>query len=105
MTSSEEFNNTVNETEAMKSLYRMLAEEPLKIFRVICREYEATEKPVPDHHINFTDYFTATILRALVSSKMLIRETGDKLSLYSYIPTEQGIHFYRRMSEEDSIRV
>lgn len=62
----EDFIDVVKKTEAMQALLKSLEEEPAKLLAAICREYEATNKAVPDHHLNLAGYFSEAVLRALM---------------------------------------
>jgi hypothetical protein len=93
----EDFVDVVKQTETMQSLLQNLEREPAKLLAAICREYEATNKAVPDHHLNLAGYFGEAMLRALVSANLITRERGDRLSLYGYKPTEAGLKYYKAM--------
>lgn len=95
--------NIVNETETMRALLQSLEREPVKLLAAICREYEATGKAVPDHHLNLSGYFGEAILRALVSANMVTKEREDRFALYGYKPTEQGLRYYRALLDEKRI--
>ena len=99
----EDFVEVVKRTETMQALFRGLEREPAKFLAVICREYETTDKAVPDHHLNLSGYFGEAILRALVSASLVTREREDRLALYCYKPTEAGLKYYRAMLEEKTI--
>ena len=98
----EDFVAAVRNTDAMKALLQGLEEGPVKLMGSICKEYEATNKLVPDHHLNLTGYFGEATLRALTSANLLVKERGD-FSLYGYKPTERGLELYRGMLEEKKI--
>jgi hypothetical protein len=99
----EDFIDVVRQTEPMQALLQGLEKEPVKLMSVICREYEATNKAVPDHHLNLSGYFGEAILRALVSANLITREREDRFALYGYKPTEAGLKFYRAMLDEKKI--
>ena len=99
----EDFVDAVKQTETMQALIQNLEREPAKLLAVICREYEATNKAVPDHHLNLAGYFGEAMLRALVSANLVARERGDRFSLYGYKPTEAGLKYYRAMLKEKKI--
>jgi hypothetical protein len=99
----EDFIEVVKQTETMQSLLQGLEREPAKLLAVICREYEANNKAVPDHHLNLSGYFGEAILRALVSANLITREREDRFALYVYKPTEAGLRYYRAMLEEKKI--
>jgi hypothetical protein len=99
----EDFVDIVKQTETMQALLQNLEREPAKLLAAICREYEATNKTVPDHHLNLAGYFGEAMLRALVSADLIARERGDRFSLYGYKPTEAGLKFYKAMLKEKKI--
>jgi hypothetical protein len=99
----EDFVEAVKQTETMQALLQSLEKEPAKLLAVICREYEVTNKAVPDHHLNLSGYFGEAILRALVSANLITREREDRFALYVYKPTEAGLKYYRAMLDEKKI--
>lgn len=98
-----DFVDVVKQTETMQALFQSLEREPAKLLAVICREYETTNKAVPDHHLNLSGYFGEAILRALVSANLITREREDRFALYVYKPTEVGLRYYRAMLDEKKI--
>jgi len=99
----EDFVGVVKQTETMQSLLQNLEKEPAKLLAAICREYETTNKAVPDHHLNVAGYFGEAMLRALVSANLITREQEDRLSLYGYKPTGEGLKYYKAMLKEKKI--
>jgi hypothetical protein len=99
----EDFVDVVKQTETMQALLQNLEKEPAKLLAAICREYEATKKAVPDHHLNVAGYFGEAMLRALVSANLITREREDRFSLYGYKPTEGGLKYYKAMLKEKKI--
>jgi len=99
----EDFIDVVKKTETMQALLQSLEEEPAKLLAAICREYEATNKAVPDHHLNLAGYFGEAMLRALVSANLITREAEDRFSLYGYKPTRTGLKYYKAMLNEKKI--
>lgn len=99
----EDFVGVVKQTETMQALLQNLEMEPAKLLAAICREYEATNKAVPDHHLNLAGYFGEAMLRALVLANLITRERGDRFSLYGYKPTEEGLKYYKAMLKEKKI--
>jgi hypothetical protein len=99
----EDFTNVVKQTETMQALLQGLEREPAKLLAAICREYEATKKAVPDHHLNLAGYFGEAMLRSLVSANLITREREDRFSLYGYKPTEAGLKYYKGMLKEKKI--
>jgi hypothetical protein len=96
----EDFVGVIKQTESMQALFQSLEREPAKLLAAICREYEVTNKAVPDHHLNLSGYFGEAILRALVSASLITREREDRFALYGYKPTEAGLKYYRAMHDE-----
>jgi hypothetical protein len=103
MDSFEEFIDLLKQTETMQALFQSLEREPAKLLAAICREYEVTNKAVPDHHLNLSGYFGEAILRALVSANLVTREREDRFALYGYKPTEMGLKYYKAMLTEKKI--
>ncbi len=99
----EDFAEVVKQTETMQALFQSLEKEPAKLLAAICREYEATNKAVPDHHLNLSGYFGEAILRALVSANLITREREDRFALYGYKPTEVGLKYFGAMLKEEKI--
>ena len=99
----EDFIGVVKQTEPMQALLHSLEREPAKLLAVICREYEVTNKAVPDHHLNLGGYFGEAILRALVSANLITKEREDRFALYGYKPTEMGLKYYKAMHKEKKI--
>lgn len=96
----EDFVDVVKKTETMQGLFESLENEPAKLLSAICREYEETDRAVPDHHLNLVGYFCEAVLRALVSANLVTREADDRFLLCSYKPTEEGLRHYRAMLME-----
>ena len=103
MGTSEDFVAEIKKTETMQALLRSLDEGPAKLLCSICREYKATNKAVPDHHLNLTGYFGEAMLRVLVSANMITRELGSRYSLYDYKPTEMGLNYNKSILAEKKI--
>jgi hypothetical protein len=99
----EDFVDVVKQTETMQALLQSLEREPAKLLAAICREYEVTNKAVPDHHLNLAGYFGEAMLRSLVSANLITKEREDRFSLYGYEPTEVGLKYYKAMLEEKKI--
>ena len=100
MGASEDFIAALKNTEAMQSLLQSLEDEPARLLSSICREYEATNQAVADHHLSLPGYFNDAMLRALLSAKLITMEPGDRFSICSYKPTETGLNFYKGMLAE-----
>ena len=103
MDAFKDFVDAVKQTETMQALFQSLEREPAKLLAAICREYEATNKAVPDHHLNLGGYFGEAILRALVSANLVTKEREDRFALYGYKPTEAGLKYYRAMLKEKKV--
>lgn len=99
----EDFVAIIRKTQTMQALLESLDEEPAKLLGAICREYEATSRAVPDHHLHLAGYFGEAMLRALVSANLVTKEPGDRFSLYGYKPTEAGLKYYKDMLDEKRI--
>jgi hypothetical protein len=99
----EDFVDVVKQTETMQSLLQNLEREPAKLLAAICREYEVTDKAVPDHHLNVAGYFGEAMLRALLSANLITREREERFSLYGYRPTEEGLKYYKALLKEKQI--
>jgi len=99
----EDFTDLIKQTETMQALLQSLEKEPAKLLAAVCREYEVTNKAVPDHHLNLAGYSGEAMLRALVSANLITRERGDRFSLYGYKPTEEGLKYYKAMLKEKKI--
>jgi hypothetical protein len=80
----------IEATDVMKEVLRSLKEEPGHLLALICREYEKTGQPVPDHRLHCVGYMGEAALRALVSAGMIHRHAGGGLALYTYEPTVEG---------------
>jgi hypothetical protein len=99
----EDFVDVVKQTETMQSLLQNLEREPAKLLAAICREYEVTDKAVPDHHLNVAGYFGEAMLRALISANLITKEREERFSLYGYRPTEEGLKYYKALLKEKQI--
>jgi hypothetical protein len=99
----EDFTKLIKQTDTMQALYQNMEREPAKLLAAICREYEATNRAVPDHHLNLAGYFGEAMLRALVGANLVTKEREDRFSLYGYKPTETGLKYYWAMLKEKKI--
>ncbi len=79
---------------AMQAVLAALEKEPITLLYAICAE------PVPDHHLHVSGYLKEVALRALLSTGLLERQPGGRLSIYSYKPTQAGIKYYRILVDE-----
>ena len=99
----EDFIDVIKKTQTMQELLKSLEEEPAKLLGSICREYEKSNKAVPDHHLHLSGYFGEAMLRALLSANLVTKEPEDRFSLYGYKPTEAGLKYYEGMVAEKRI--
>ena len=99
----EDFIDVIKKTQTMQELLKSLEEEPAKLLGSICREYEKSNKAVPDHHLHLSGYFGEAMLRALLSANLVTKEVEDRFSLYGYKPTEAGLKYYKGMVAEKRI--
>jgi len=99
----EDFTDLVRQTTSMQALLQSLEKEPAKLLAAVCREYEVTNKAVPDHHLNLAGYSGEAMLRALVSANLITRERGDRFFLYGYKPTKEGLKYYKAMVKEKKV--
>jgi hypothetical protein len=81
-------------TEVMQQVIRSLKEEPAHLLGDICREYGRTGRPVSDHHLNLVGYLGEASLKALISAELVRQQTGNRLALYCYEPTDKGMEQY-----------
>ncbi|MGB2856319.1 MAG: hypothetical protein WBC61_06720, partial [Dehalococcoidia bacterium] len=79
---------------AMQAMLAALEKEPVTLLYAICKE------PVPDHHLHVSGYLKEVALRALLSTGLLERQLGGRLSIYSYKPTPAVIKYYRILVDE-----
>lgn len=81
-------------TEVMQQVITSLKEEPAHLLGDICREYERTGQPVPDHHLNLVGYLGEASLKALISAELVHQQPVSRLALYCYEPTDKGMEQY-----------
>ena len=103
MSTFEDFVAEIRKTQTIQALLESLEEEPAKLLGAICKEYEITNKTVPDHHLHLAGYFGEAMLRALLSANLVTKKPGDRFSLYGYKPTETGLKYYKGMLNEKRI--
>lgn len=94
MSALDDFAIIIEGTSVMQQMARSLREEPARLLCDICREYEATGQPVPDHHVNLVGFLGEASLRALVMAGLILEKSGSWTSLYCYEPTAEGIKQY-----------
>lgn len=84
-------------------MIRSLKEEPAYLLGSIYRQYEKTGHPVPDHQFNITGYLGEIPLKALLAAGLISQQPGDRISLYCYEPTQNGLEQYRNLKDNDSL--
>ena len=100
MSAIDDFDALLEATEVMQQVLRSVKEEPAHLLGAVCREYEIAGQPVPDHRLRFTGYMGDTALRALISTGLIQRQPGGRLSLYCYEPTPEGLEHYKKLKAD-----
>ncbi len=100
MSAIDNFSALVESTELMKQVLKSLKEEPAQLLGDICREYERTGQPVPDHRLQFIGYIGEATPRILISAGLVRQQTGDRLSIYTYEPTPAGLEQYEKLKAD-----
>lgn len=100
----DDFFTLLEATEVMQQVIRSLKEEPAHLLGHICREYERTGRPVPDHHLNLVGYLGEASLKALISAELVRQQLGDRLALYCYEPTAGGMKQYEGLKADSFYR-
>lgn len=95
----------LNDTEVMQQVRKSLKEEPAQLLGDICREYQKTEQPVPDHRVGFIGYMGEAAIKALLSAGLVKRQSGGRVSLYIYEPTAVGLEQYERLKVDGFYKV
>jgi len=93
----DEFFVLLENTEVMKLVMKSLREEPALILGDICREYEKSSQPVPDHRLRSVGYMGEASIKALISAGLIKRQSGGLLSLYAYEPTPEGLKQWEKL--------
>lgn len=101
MSAIDDFTALLEATEVMKQVLKSLKEEPAHLLGSICREYQRTGQPVPDHRLHFVGYMGEAALKALLSAGLIQRQAGGRLSLYCYEPTSEGFEQYERLKADN----
>jgi len=101
----EDLVETIKQTEAMQQALAGLQEEPVKLLWAICKEYEASNEPVSDHHFHLSGYWGEIALRALLSAGLIEQQSGDRSSIFRYKPTPAGMEHYKRLIRETGGKV
>jgi hypothetical protein len=97
MSAIDNFALLLETTEVMKQVLKSLKDEPAHLLGDICREYQITGQSVPDHRLQLKGYLGRAALTALLSVKMIKRQSEGTLSIYSYDPTSEGLEQYERL--------
>ena len=100
MSAFDDFVVLVESTEVVQQLMKGIREEPARFLGDICREYEKTGQPVPDHHLSCVGYLGEASLRALVSTGLVSQQPGNWVSLYTYEPTPEGRKQYEALEAD-----
>lgn len=101
----EELVQTIKQTEVMQQALAGLQEEPGKLLQAICKEYEASNKPVSDHHFHLSGYLGEIAVRSLLSAGLIERQWGDQSSIFCYKPTPAGMEHYKSLIGEMGVKV
>lgn len=91
----------LKKTGEMQQVLANLEREPVSLLYAVCKEYETTKEPIPDHHLLVSGYLKEVSLRTLLSAGLLERQPGSRLSLYTYRPTAAGMKYYRNLVSEE----
>lgn len=95
-----EFLNDVKKTEVMDYLLKSIDQEPVRLLGIICRNYEKTGQPVADHYLHPSGYVGEASLKALAAAGFIKYNAGDRLALYRYEPTEEGLKVYKKLVKD-----
>jgi hypothetical protein len=97
MSSLDDLFALLENTEVMQQVRKSLKEEPAHLLCDICREYQKSGQPVPDHRLRFIGYMGEAAVRALLSAGLVKRQSGGRVSLYTYEPTAVGLGQYEKL--------
>lgn len=100
MSAIDDFARLIEATDAVKHILNSLKEEPARLLSRICREYDRTGIPVPDHNLELYGYMGEAAIAALVSAGLINRQPGGRTSLYCYEPTAEGINQYEKLKAD-----
>ena len=100
----ENFLSLVRKTEIMQQVEKSLGEEPVHILDVICKEHGKASQPVPDYHLRLSGYIGEVSLKALVQAGMITQQSGGRISVYSYSPTEEGLRQYQSLQKAGRLK-
>ena len=100
MSAIDDFVTLLESTEVMGQVLKSLREEPAHLLGDICRQYERTGQPVPDHRLQFVGYLGEVTPKVLISTGLVRRLTGDRQSIYTYEPTAAGLEQYEKLKAD-----
>ncbi len=100
MSAIDDFSSLLETTEVIKQVLKSLKEEPAHLLAEICRLYQTTGNPIPDHHLQLVGYLGEASLKALISAGLVRQQAGGQRSLYLYEPTMEGLKQYERLKAE-----
>ena len=100
MSTIDDFAALLGTTEVMKQAFKSLKEQPAHLLGDICQEYQRTGQPVADHRLRFVGYLGEASLKSLLAVELIKRQSGGRLSLYSYEPTKEGLEHYERLKAD-----
>ncbi|MBI4329949.1 MAG: hypothetical protein HY673_01550 [Chloroflexi bacterium] len=95
-----DFVNEIKKTGVMDYLLKSIEQEPVRLFGIICQNFEKTGKAVPDHLLHPSGYVGEVALKALTSAGLIKYLPGDRLALFRYQPTEEGVKVYKKLAKE-----
>ena len=90
--------SVIKDTSVVQELLKGLEEEPARILRSICAQYNQSQAPVPDHHLPWAGYVGEVSVRALLEAGLIQREPGGHGAIYCYRPTAEGLKYGREES-------
>lgn len=102
MGSFEEFDTALHGTKIVQRVRRSLTIEATQALQQICREFERTGKPLPDHHLSSGGYMGEMIVKALIEAGLIEETEAERRAVRQYGPTERGRAFYRALLEENA---
>lgn len=95
----DDFLSLLGKTEIMKQVEKSLKEEPVHILGVICKEQEKTGRPVPDYRLHLSGYIGEISIKALLQAGQITQQSGGRVSIYAYSPTEAGLKQYQSLKK------
>ncbi len=105
MSAYDEFVALVDNTDVMKEMLKSFRERLVHFLGDVCREFQRTGQPVPDHHLHFAGYLGETTIKALVAAGLIKRQAGGRISLYSYEPTPEGLAHFEKLKAEGVYKI